>query len=222
MPIRFASSLTLAVCLATAPFVARAVADYKLEKGAAAPEEVPAALKDLLEVPGLRVVKAAGAPYAELWLHKALAGEAKPPAGDVLYSGLAQGTFLGVWRFVTKGSDFRGQSMNPGLYTMRYALMPADGNHMGAAQYRDFILLVPLAADSNPAAQLPFAEVVALSRKASGTGHPAVFPLASPESVTEPTLTKDYEENWILKIRVSTKCGEPMPFAIGVFGRAEQ
>ena len=217
MSIRFASLLTLAVCLATVP----AVADYKLEKGAAAPEEVPAALKDLVEAPGLRVVKA-DAPYAELWLHKALAGAAKPPEGDVLYTGLAEGAFLGVWRFVTKGSDFRGQSMNPGLYTMRYARMPADGNHMGAAQYRDFILLVPLAADSNPAAQLPFAEVVALSRKASGTGHPAVFPLASPESVTEPTLTKDYEENWILKIRVSTKCGEPMPFAIGVFGRAEQ
>ena len=218
MPIRFASLLMLAVCLATVP----AVADYKLEKGAAAPEEVPAALKELVEAPGLRVVKAAGAPYAELWLHKDLAGAAKPSEGDVLYTGLSEGAFLGVWRFVAKGSDFRGQSMNPGLYTMRYARMPADGNHMGAAQYRDFILLVPLPADSNPAAQLPFAELVALSRKASGTGHPAVFPLASPESVTEPTLTKDYEGNWILKIRISTKCGEPMPFAIGVFGRAEQ
>ena len=82
---------------------------------------------------------------------------------------------------------------------MRYALMPADGNHMGAAQYRDFILLVPLAADSDPAAQPSFAEVVTLSRKASGTGHPAVFPLAAPESVAEPALAKDYDENWILK-----------------------
>ena len=218
MPIRFASLLMLAVCLATVP----AVADYKLEKGAAAPEEVPAALKELIESPGLRVLDDAGAPYAELWLHKAVAGAAKPPEGDVLYAGLAQGTFLGVWRFVAKGSDFRGQPIRPGLYTMRYALMPADGNHMGVAQYRDFILLVPLAADSNPAAQLPFAEVMTLSRKASGSGHPAVFPLASPESVAEPTLKKDYEENWILQTKVSTKCGEPMPVAIAVFGRAEQ
>ncbi len=222
MPIRFASLLMLAVCLATAPFVSRAAADHKLEKGTGAPEEVPAALKELVEAPGLRILDDASAPYAELWLHKALAGAAKPPAGDVLYSGLAQGTFLGVWRFVTKGFDFRGQSIKPGLYTMRYALMPADGNHMGAAQYRDFILLVPLAADSDPAAQPSFAEVVTLSRKASGTGHPAVFPLAAPESVADPALAKDYDENWILKTRISTKSGEPLPVAIAVFGRAEQ
>ena len=36
--------------------------------------------------------------YAELWLHKALAGAVKPSEGDVLYTGLAEGAFLGVPR----------------------------------------------------------------------------------------------------------------------------
>ena len=218
MPIRFASLLLLGACLAASP----AVADYKLEKGVAAAEEIPAALKELVETQGLRVLNDAGAPYAEFWFHKALTGSAQPPGYEILYGGVAEGTFLGVCRFVAQGSDFRGQRIKPGFYTMRYALMPADGNHMGAAQYRDFVLLLSVAADADPAAPLPFTEAVALSRKASGTGHPAVFPLASPESVAGPTLTKDYEENWILRTNVSTKCGEPMPVAITVFGRAEQ
>jgi len=215
--LRFVSTLMLVVGLLAVP----AFADFKLEKGASAPEGIPAALKDLVQAQGVRVLNDAGAPYAEIWLHKALAGESKPPGADVIYTGIPEGSFLGVWRFVAAGSDFRGQQIKPGLYSMRYALIPADGNHLGASQYRDFVLLVPAAADQNPASALKFEEIVPLSRKASGTGHPAVFPMVTPENVSEPTLTK-HDNSWILKAKLGTKSGGGLPVAITVFGRAEQ
>ena len=154
-------------------FTVTAAADVRLEKNSSAPD-VPPAIKEQVQGQGIRVLNDSGDPYAEIWLAKALNAVAKAPGSDVLYSGIPEGSFLGVWRFVHKGSDFRGTSIKPGLYTMRYELMPADGNHMGASQYRDFVLLLPVAADENPSEALKFEQAVALSRKASGTGHPAV------------------------------------------------
>ncbi len=217
MSIQRVSALLLGLCLFAVP----AAADFKLEKGAAAPDGIPAALKELVQAQGVRVLNDAGAPYAEIWLHKALAGESKAPGADVIYAGIPEGRFLGVWRFVAAGSDFRGQQIKPGFYSMRYALIPNDGNHLGASQYRDFVLLVPAAADQNPAGTLKFEEIVLLSRKASGTGHPAVFPLVTPESASEPALAK-HDNNWILKAKLGTKSGAGLPVAITVFGRAEQ
>lgn len=211
------SALLLGLCLLAVP----AAADFKLEKGASTPDGIPAALKDLVQAQGVRVLNDAGAPYAEIWLHKALAGESKAPGADVIHTGIPEGSFLGVWRFVAAGSDFRGQQIKPGLYSMRFALIPADGNHIGASQYRDFVLLVPAAADQNPAGTLKFEEIVPLSRKASGTGHPAVFPMVTPENVSEPALAKN-DHNWILKVKLGTKSGGSLPVAITVFGRAEQ
>ncbi len=218
MLIRFLSSLLLAASLVAAP-----AADFKVQKGVAAPDGIPAALKGAVQAEGVRVLNDSGAPYAEIWLNKALNAEAKAPATDIFYTGIPEGSFLGVWRFVTAGSDFRGQQVKPGFYSMRYGLMPADGNHMGASQFRDFVLLVPAEADTNPDAALKFDQIVSLSRKASGTGHPAVFPLVNAARAAEPTFViKTDQGSWILNTRIPTKSGEPLLVAITVLGRAEQ
>lgn len=214
---RFLIVFTLAACL----FAVSAAADHKLEKGVAAPDGIPAALKGVVQPQGVRLLDDAGAPYAEIWLHKQLAGESKEASGEILYPGIPEGSFVGVWRFVAPGADCRSQAIKPGFFSMRYALMPMDGNHLGAAQYRDFILLVPAAADSDPATNLKFDEVIALSRKASGTGHPASFPMSSPENVSDAALAKNDQGNWILKARIPAKSGG-VPVAITVVGRAEQ
>lgn len=196
-------------------------ADHKLEKSVAAPDGIPAALKSAVEAQGVRVLNDAGAPYVELWLAKGVAAENKPAGADVIYSGIPDGTFLGVWRFVAAGSDFRGQPIKPGLYSMRYSLMPADGNHLGASPYRDFVLLVPAGADENPATLVPFERVVPLSRKASGTGHPAVFPMVPAESAGEAALEKNDHGHWILRASITMKSGGSLPIGVTVVGRGE-
>ncbi len=53
-------------------------------------------------------------------------------------------------RFPQGMSDYRGQSLPPGVYTLRYQLLPQDGNHMGVAPNPDFLLASPAASDSRP------------------------------------------------------------------------
>ncbi len=93
------------------------------------------------------------------------------------------GALVGVVKASDSFADIRGHSFGAGLYTLRYAVQPADGNHLGVSPYRDFLLVGP-AADDTAAAPLGQDGVIKLSTKASGLAHPAVL------SIDPPTTTQ--------------------------------
>jgi hypothetical protein len=65
-------------------------------------------------------------------------------------------------------------------------------------------------------------ELVNLSRKASGTNHPAVINLGRPpESLSGPTLEKDDLDHWVLKTKTQSKPAADLLIGIVVVGRAE-
>jgi hypothetical protein len=74
---------------------------------------------------------------------------------------------------------------------MRYDLLPGDGNHMGVAPDRDFLLLVPAGDDPGPAGALPYARLVKLSAAAAGTNHPLVLSMVAPASRPVPAVYTD-------------------------------
>ena len=56
---------------------------------------------------------------------------------------LAEGSVVGGnARDRRLSSDIRGKVVKPGVYTLRYALQPQNGDHLGAAPNREFLLLV--------------------------------------------------------------------------------
>ena len=85
------------------------------------------------------------------------------------------------------------------------------------------MLLIPAAEDKKDAdASMSTEEVVALSRKASGTNHPAVINMASPPAgVSNATLEKDELDHWVLKVKSQSKPAADLPLGIIVVGRAE-
>ena len=95
---------------------------------------------------------------------------------------LAPGEFVGVISFPHGAKDFRGQAIKAGTYSLRYELMPNDGNHMGVAPERDFLLLVPLANETSTAT-ITSGALLTASSAAAGTSHPAVFLLLAPLEV---------------------------------------
>ena len=206
---------------------ALAQGDYKAEAaGAPASPELPKALQDALQTTGVRLVHAQGAAVCALWLRKSIpTRQDAGGSGDVLYKGLATGTLVGVVEFPKGGSDFRGQSIKGGFYTLRYALIPQDGNHMGVSQYRDFLLLGPLAQDKDIDKQLSLEEVVKLSRQASGTGHPSVLSLGPPAGANSfPAVFKDDQGHWLVLVKASGKSAggeQEFPLAIVLVGKAE-
>ncbi len=178
---------------------------------------VPNAIRQTLDSKGYRVLLDDSSPVCELWLRKNVPVQTKKDSQDVIYTQLAESTFVGVLRFPKTGSDFRGQAIPAGYYTLRYALIPNDGNHLGVAPNRDFLLLLPVASDADPNASFKFQDLVALSRTATGTKHPGPLSLAQPAG-TAPALSKDDQDHWIFSAAVKLASGEELPFGLVVKG----
>jgi hypothetical protein len=188
--------------------------EYKFEAVSAAPAGLPDAFAAVVQPQGARVSGPAGA-WLEVWPAKSVSA-AKSGDASIAF-GIAQGTLLGVLRFPGKGADRRGQVIPAGLYTLRYSLFPVDGAHSGVAPQRDFVLLTPIAADTNPAAKPTFDELVQWSNKASGTPHPAILSIETPPNgATAPSVVKEGEHDWVLTL----KAGD-VTLSVIVVGKAE-
>ena len=181
---------------------------------------VAAAVRSALEPQGVRLALSDGA-YCELWLRKSIPDEKKSASG-ALHPGLAVSTAVGVIRFLAPASDFRGQAIKPGVYVLRYALMPSDGAHMGVSEYPDYLLVIPAADDPDPDAVFKYADLMDLSRKATGTRHPGVFSLTRPSGTSFPAAAANDQGHVVLQVKARLKSGGDTPMALVVKGQAEQ
>jgi hypothetical protein len=220
----------LAACFAISPiFVLSllcAAQTGKVESiGPLTDSSVPRAVLETLEAKGYRLTLDEPAPACELWIRRSVPAQPKKDKDieGLAYPQLAESTLVGVIRFSQPAADFRGQRIPAGFYTLRYELIPDDGNHLGVAPNRDFLLLVPAASDADPKAQFKFNELVALSREATGTKHPGPLSLAQADGiVTAATVSKDDQDHWIFSAPVKLASGDVIPMALVVRGRAQQ
>jgi hypothetical protein len=199
---------------------------YKIQATAGLPGgDVPQAIQSSLQPQGESLVDSSGKVLCEVWLRKELAPAASPDtAANVLYGKVAQGSLVGVIHFPEATKDFRGQAVKAGYYTLRYELVPQDGNHMGVSQYRDFLLLVPAAKDTDGDKPVTFNDAVKLSRDSTDTGHPGVMLLDSVSDTdkTFPAVFQDYSQNWALQMEAQLGSGGPkLPLAMVLVGQFE-
>ena len=179
-------------------------------------DQVSETIRSTIMSKGVRVNGPDGKSVAEFW------GRSTPFSGEpvvefgVRFETIPEGAFLGIARFPEKGSDFRRQTVPPGLYTMRYGLHPEDGNHMGVAASRDFALLTPIAEDPEPSKNLGFEELVAMTLRV-GNPHPTILRVEIPEGEEAPHLWENEYEHWVLDLEAG---GELIGFV--VHGRAEE
>ena len=212
--------LPIVILIFLAAFAAAAPQAYKAETvGECTAADLDPAVKSALQPEGVRVTGPDGA-LCEVWLRKAVPQKS---AGSE-YTTLANSTFAGVIVYSQKGGDYRGQAIKPGTYLLRYQSLPQDGNHMGVAPTKHFFLLSPAVEDKDPAAMPDYKTLVALSRKASGTNHPATLWLTKPSGDGKPVRSLD-EGHWAVEIKTK---GQPaggaetdLPVAIVVIGKSE-
>lgn len=162
-------------------------ASLGIEPAGPPPEALAAPLRAALAPNGVRAVPDAG-PALEIWPVRELAagGPGGSPTLGVAFPELATGSLVGVLRLSRDWTDYRGDAVPAGLYTLRYAVQPDDGYHMGVSLYRDFLLLLPAADDSDPAVTPPYDTLVEASRVARSARHPAVLALFPTESAVSP------------------------------------
>jgi hypothetical protein len=194
----------------------------KVEAITTPPDGASEAVRKALEEKGHRVFLDDGSVACTIWWRKSVPAQGKKDVPGSVYPRLAESTLLGVLSFPHASTDYRGQAIAAGTYTLRYGLQPADGNHMGVSPTRDFLLLIPASSDADPKAVFKLQELVDLSRKATGTRHPGPLNLIQPESSAISTVSKDDEEHWIFSTSLKLASGEELPIALVVKGTAPQ
>ena len=176
------------------------------------------AVKSALAPQGYRVTLDDGS-TVDLWPSAQIQTTAKTRE-DATYP-LAPSLFFGVIHFAKNAHDARGNAISPGTYNLRYELQPNDGNHLGTSLTPDFLLLLPAAADTNPAQSYSFDQLTHLSEQVTSKRHPAVFNLVPADAKQFPSVVTDSEDHTILFFRVKTQSGE-LPLALVVKGTTEE
>jgi hypothetical protein len=162
----------------------------------------------LLATEGYQVISAKGA-VVEVWLLKEVALKPGFKPGFTQMYPFSPGQLLGAL-VIPKGgeyTDFRGQAMKAGTYTLRYGLQPMDGNHVGTSETYDFLLALSAKADTKTDPIKTVKELVKISAKAAGSAHPAIFSLLDPEEAEAKAKLEqdDFTEHWVLSFGAKGK-----------------
>jgi hypothetical protein len=207
--------LTLLACFALSFPAAAQVQRIGALSAAGASDE----LKHAVEDKGYRVTLDDGW-TAEFWFAKQLKTATVDVPGAWLYPELTNGEFVGVVSLPKGMTDFRGQSIPAGAYTLRYQLLPQDGNHLGVSPNPDFLLAIPVADDRDPEQRYLYKKLIGLSAQSTGTSHPAVISL---DTAGEPgSIVKDGQNVTVLTVAIPTASGGAEKLGIVVKGTAAQ
>jgi hypothetical protein len=167
------------------------------------PSEVPAALQGALQGRSIQIQSPKGTLF-EFWLvQETTTGGENAGVFGIGFGELKPGSLLGVVKVGHDWLDYKNKPVRPGLYTLRYGIQPADGNHIGVSAFRDFGLLLPLAEDPDPTVIFEYADLVKKASLASGTPHPSViglFPLG--QEIQGPGLAENEEGQPILTVQI--------------------
>jgi hypothetical protein len=187
----------------------------------AAPSQVAEAVRKELAAAGSRVLRG-GKPFVDFWFRNTLpTGDARGGLG-VLYGTLKPTGLVGVARVHGGASDFKGQKFPAGVYTMRYALQPEDGDHQGVTDSRDFLLLCPAASDPSPDPLDP-KDLNKLSAKVNGKKHPAVLYLVGGDGGALPRVIRDpAADRTLFEAEVPAAGGKPLRLSIVIVGKAAE
>lgn len=177
------------------PVAAAKADEYRAEKlDETAPDEgLSEEIRGQLAESGLRVVKGASRAFIDFWPAKKWEVKADfTPTLSILYP-FTSGELIGAIRYQSKGADFRGQEIPAGVYTVRYALQPEDGNHVGTSDTRDFLLLLPIESDT-ALAPPEKDEMFQLSAEVVGSTHPAMLALLKANTEAEESPAVEHHE----------------------------
>tara|TARA_B100000029_G_scaffold420865_1_gene426890 strand:- start:374 stop:1069 length:696 start_codon:yes stop_codon:yes gene_type:complete len=181
---------------------------HKLSRSKALPKGLAPKVAELIDPAGYQISGPKGA-VCTIWLVKdvPIRGKFKPSL-SVKYPFTA-GQLVGVLQVNGKDgyTDFRGQELKAGVYTLRYGQQPEDGNHVGTSDLADFLLALPAKMDVDPKPIFGFDELSMRSAKSAGATHPAIFSmLPSEKPIKVASVTHDDDHDfWILNVQAAAK-----------------
>lgn len=141
----------------------------------AAPEGVSDAIKAELQGTAIQLLDG-DKPVYEFWLAKSIKLEKAPDAKDAL-AALAPITLLGVAQVEGDERDYRDDEIYTDVYTMRLAIQPSDGNHLGTSEFPYFAILIPAAKDTSVSGYDDADAMVDVGKEDTAAEHPIIMSL---------------------------------------------
>lgn len=192
----------------------------------AVPDAIKDSIRSLLSDQAYVVSDEKGA-VCTIWFRTALPAKATPEQvkNGLTYREIPVTSVIGAIQFDKTFTDFRQQEIEPGVYTLRLAIQPADGDHMGTAPHNEFCLLVPAAKDEKPDT-MPVKTLHELSGDSTGGTHPGVillFPNAKPDD--EPKIVGKGNGIFVLNVKRPIQAGDAegtIGFGVTVAGHAAE
>jgi hypothetical protein len=154
-----------------------------------------------------------------VWFRKSVPAKATDAQikNGITFQEIEQTNLFAAIRFPQPVKDYRNQDVKPGVYTLRLAKQPQDGDHMGTAPHPEFCLLVDAASDTNSALMEPKA-LHDLSAKTLNGNHPGVlllFPIAKPDA--NPQIADQGMDHWVIRKQLQLEAnGKPATMGIGL------
>jgi hypothetical protein len=176
------AALLVALLAASTTLVGQALTATKA--AAPPPSDIAPAIASLLSPDAITVT--VGDVPVTLWWVNTLPLETSP-SGSPKWSDVSEGSLVGVVNVGGTWHDIRGYVLKPGPYTLRFAMQPQNGDHLGVSPNREFLLVAPAAADTAPGVAGAKA-AIDLSKKAVNRAHPSALSL-DPPVATRPPLS---------------------------------
>lgn len=167
------------------------------------PKELSESIRAVLEPKAIQLVQGEK-PLLEIWFRREV-----PLKGTAAkLDSLAEATLVGAVAVRGGGlKDYKGNDVPEGIFTARYLLQPADGDHLGTAEFNYFVALVGADTDKELNGLDKFKPVTKASGKLTPSGHPLIISLrpVSGDAGKTPTLTEPAAEHKAVRLSLSGK-----------------
>jgi hypothetical protein len=148
-------------------------------------------------------------PVYEFWWCSEVPLQAKPASLLKALDSLGQAELIGAVQVHGDQRDYRDDELRAGVYTMRFAFQPQDGNHLGTSEFSYFAVLTPAKLDTKPDGIANYKALVKASSKETATEHPLILSLrpASSDVGELPKLNEPAPEHKSVRVKVGAKVG---------------
>jgi hypothetical protein len=140
------------------------------------PKELAPSIRASLQTKAVQLLSG-DKPALEFWFAAEVPLTAKPSSAAKALEAVKPATLLGAVVVPKARRDYRDDELAAGAFTMRFALQPQDGNHLGTADYTYFAVLVPAKLDTKPDGITDYKTLVKTSSKETSTEHPVILSL---------------------------------------------
>ena len=173
------------------------------------PPQLDASIRSALRPKAIQLLDGDKAVY-EFWFCNEVPLKSKPASTAKALDTIKEATLLGAVSVAGAKRDYRDDELAAGVYTMRFAFQPEDGNHLGTAEYPYFAVLVSSKLDTKPGGITEYKPLVKTSAKTASGDHPMILSLrpATSEEGPLPRLNEPAPEHKSVRVNVPAKAGQ--------------